>query len=347
MARTIGGMFERFTDNARSVVVQAQNEARDLKHDHIGTEHVLLALFDEPNGLAAQALNQLGISAETARADVVAMVGIGTDSLSGHIPFSPRAKKTLELALREALSLSHNYIGTEHILLALEREGGGTAAKILANHVQDLRDVRRAVLALIDSHGTAGGTSARPGRTGAADEVVAVAQALAGAAPMGSHHLLEALIRAEGSMAATVLAQLGISPDAVAAKVDELDADETTDATPQETAARKMEIRVDGDEVHVVFRDEATVGLAKAIQELTDGPVRAAGPLAGQFVPLWAQLNELLVELLRALKPEAEAEGKPTGKAALLVRRVLQDRLRRRRPPGVPGDGPDDEPAEG
>ena len=150
---------------------------------------------------------------------------------------------------------------------------------------------------------------------------------------MGSHHLLEALIRAEGSMAATVLAQLGISPDEVADKVDELDTEATTDATPQETAARRMEIRIEGDEVHVVYRDEGTLGLAKAVTELTgEGPIRAIGPVTGRFVPLWTQMQELLLEIVRTLKPEGEE--KETGKAALLVRRVMHDRLRRR-PPGA------------
>jgi ATP-dependent Clp protease ATP-binding subunit ClpC len=326
-------MFERFTDNARGVVVKAQSEARDLKHDYIGTEHVLLGLFHSPNGIAAQALSQLAITAEMVRADVVTMVGVGTESLSGHIPFSGRAKKVLELALREALQLSHNYIGTEHILLALVREGNGAAAKVLAKHVEDVQDIPRTVSALIESH-TKGGGPVRPNRTTAADEVVTAAEALAGAAPMGSHHLLEALIRADGSMAATVLAQLGVSPDAIADKVDELDADATTDATPQETAARKMEIRVVDDEVHVVFRDDSTLGLAKSVTELTgDASIRAAGPLAGRFVPLWTQLNELLLDMVRTLKPGAEAEGRDLGKATLLVRRVLHDRLRRRQPP--------------
>ncbi|HEY0452928.1 MAG TPA: Clp protease N-terminal domain-containing protein [Actinophytocola sp.] len=198
-----------------------------------------------------------------------------------------------------------------------------------------MRDIPRTVKALLEARGKAGGAGPTgPKRTTAANEVVAAAEALAGGAPMGSHHLLEALIRAEGSMAATVLAELGVSPDAIADKVDEIDADATTDATPQETAARKMELRVDGDEVHLVFRDEGTIGLTKAVQELTGGgPIRATGPLAGRFVPLWTQTNQLLMSLLQSLKPEGEAEGKDVGKAALLVRRVLHDRLRRRQPP--------------
>jgi ATP-dependent Clp protease ATP-binding subunit ClpA len=330
-------MFERFTDNARAVVVAAQEEARALKHGRIGTEHVLLGLYTAPAGIAAQALGQLGITADMVRADVVTMVGVGADGPTGHIPFSPRAKKVLELSLREALQLGHNYIGTDHILLALEREGQGVAVKVLAKHV-NLQDLRRTTVALIKEQAKPDSGPARPSRTSAADEVVAVAEELAGSAPMGSHHLLEALIRAEGSMAATVLAQLGISPDAVADKVDELDAETTTDATPQETAARKMELRIEGDEVHLVFRDEGTLGLTKAVAELAgEGPIRATGPVAGRFVPLWTQMQELLLEMVRTLKPEGEGEAKDTGKAALLVRRVLHDRLRRRRPGDAAG----------
>jgi len=328
-------MFERFTDGSRSVVVQAQSEARTMWHSQIGTEHVLLGLLTVQNGLAATALQQLGITKEMVRTDIEEIVGVGAEQSSGHMPFSPRAKKVLELSLREALQLNCNYIGTEHILLALEREGDGVAAKILARHVKDLREISRTVKSLL----APGAQPTHPGqtrtsRTSAADEVVAAAEALAGGAPMGSHHLLEALIRAEGSMAATVLTQLGVSPDAVATKVDELDADATTDATPQETAARKMEIRVEGDEVHLVFRDSDTLGLTKAVYELTGGqPIRATGPIAGRFVPLWTQTNEMLLSLVRSLRPEGETEDKNVGKAALLVRRVLHDRLRRRQPP--------------
>jgi ATP-dependent Clp protease ATP-binding subunit ClpA len=329
-------MFERFTDNARGVVVAAQKEARDLKHDYIGTEHVLLGLLRSWDGIGAQALTQLGITADMVRADIRSTVGEGKADPakgSGHIPFTPRSKKLLELSLREALQHGHNYIGTEHILLAIERQREGLAAKILSDHLQDLTEIRRVVDGLMATHGS-GGTPP-PNRTSAAGEVVATAEALAGGAPMGSHHLLEALIRSEGSMAAAVLSQLGVSAAAIADKVDELDADQTTDATPQETAARKMEIRVDGDEVHLLFRDEGTLDLAKTIAELTgEGQILPTGPLTGRFVPLWTQMNELLRELVRSLQPEEEEEAKGVGKAALLVRRVMHDRLRRRQPPG-------------
>jgi ATP-dependent Clp protease ATP-binding subunit ClpC len=324
-------MFERFTAEARSVVVRAQEEARGLRHDHIGSEHILLGLFSMPTSVAARALRNLGISAATVRAGIEETVGIGAEeSPAGHIPFTKRAKKTLELSLREALQLKHNYIGTEHILLALEREGDGLAAKILAGQVRDTGAVRATVNDLLreGTHEHPGGQA--PPRTSAAEEVVSAAQALAGDAPMGSHHLLEALIRAEGSMAAKVLADLGIDAAAVASKVDEFDAEDTTDATPEELAARKMELRVENDEVHLVFRDSATVDLAKAVTGLVRGPLTATGPVTGKFVPLWTKTNQLLLSLLQTLKDDPLPEAASRDKAALLVRRVLHDRLRRR-----------------
>ena len=116
-------MFERFTDRARRVVVLAQEEARLLNHNYIGTEHILLGLIHEGEGVAARGLESLGINLEAVRSQVVEIIGQGSQAPSGHIPFTPRAKKVLELSLREALQLGHNYIGTEHILLGLIREG--------------------------------------------------------------------------------------------------------------------------------------------------------------------------------------------------------------------------------
>src|SRR5262250_2567666 len=124
-------MFERFTDQARRVVVQAQEQARSLGHDHIGTEHILLGLLSEGEGLAAQALAALEISLDAVRDQVVEIVGEGTSQQSGHIPFTPRTKKVLELSLREAQRLGDSYIGTEHILLGLAREGEGVGAQVM------------------------------------------------------------------------------------------------------------------------------------------------------------------------------------------------------------------------
>jgi ATP-dependent Clp protease ATP-binding subunit ClpC len=124
-------MFERFTDRARRVVVLAQEEARMLNHNYIGTEHILLGLIHEGEGVAAKALESMNISLDAVREQVQEIIGQGQAAPTGHIPFTPRAKKVLELSLREALQLGHNYIGTEHILLGLIREGEGVAAQVL------------------------------------------------------------------------------------------------------------------------------------------------------------------------------------------------------------------------
>ena len=147
-------MFERFTDRARRVVVLAQEEARLLNNDRIGTEHLLLGLIREGEGVAAKALNALGISMAAARQEVEAVIGRGQQPPSGHIPFSPRAKKVLELSLREGMQLGHNYIGTEHILLGLVREGDGVAAQVLVKLGANLTRVRQQVIRLL--HGQQG-----------------------------------------------------------------------------------------------------------------------------------------------------------------------------------------------
>ena len=145
-------MFERFTDRARRVVVLAQEEARMLNHNSIGTEHILLGLIHEGEGVAAKGLEALGISLEAVRSQVEEIIGQGQQAPSGHIPFTPRAKKVLELSLREALQLGHNYIGTEHILLGLIREGEGVAAQVLVKLGADLNRVRQQVIQLLSGY---------------------------------------------------------------------------------------------------------------------------------------------------------------------------------------------------
>ena len=161
-------MFERFTDRARRVVVLAQEEARLLNHNYIGTEHILLGLIHEGEGVAAKALESLGISLEAVRAQVEEIIGHGGQAPSGHIPFTPRAKKVLELSLREALQLGHNYIGTEHILLGLIREGEGVAAQVLVKLGADLSRVRQQVIQLLS--GYAGQKEGQAGQGGAPGE---------------------------------------------------------------------------------------------------------------------------------------------------------------------------------
>ncbi|MDQ3661701.1 MAG: ATP-dependent Clp protease ATP-binding subunit [Actinomycetota bacterium] len=163
-------MFERFTDRARRVVVLAQEEARLLNHNYIGTEHILLGLIHEGEGVAAKALESLGISLEKVRQQVEEIIGAGQSPPSGHIPFTPRAKKVLELSLREALQLGHNYIGTEHILLGLIREGEGVAAQVLVKLGADLGRVRQQVIQLLSGYSgskdpatTGGGTETPQG----------------------------------------------------------------------------------------------------------------------------------------------------------------------------------------
>jgi ATP-dependent Clp protease ATP-binding subunit ClpC len=156
-------VFERFTDRARRVVVYAQEEARLLNHDCIGTEHILLGLLRDGEGVAAKALTELGISLDDVRSDVIDTIGQGTTVPTGHIPFTPRAKKVLELSLREALQLGHNYIGTEHMLLGLVHERQGVAAQILVRRGAQLDRVRAQVVGLLS------GSSPGAGQPGASE----------------------------------------------------------------------------------------------------------------------------------------------------------------------------------
>jgi ATP-dependent Clp protease ATP-binding subunit ClpA len=145
-------VFERYTDRARRVVVLAQEEARRLNHNYIGTEHILLGLIHEGEGVAAKTLESLGISLKAVRQQVEEIIGPGQQPLSGHYPFTPRVNKVLELASREALQLGHNYIGTEHILLGLVREGEGVAAQVLVKLGADLNRVRQQVVQLLHGY---------------------------------------------------------------------------------------------------------------------------------------------------------------------------------------------------
>jgi ATP-dependent Clp protease ATP-binding subunit ClpC len=170
-------MFERFTDRARRVVVLAQDEARMLGHNYIGTEHILLGLIHEGDGVAAKALTTMGIGLEATRQQVESIIGRGQGAPKGHIPFTPRAKKVLELSLREALQLGHDYIGTEHILLGLIREGDGVAAQVLAGFGADLNRVRQQVVQLL--HGVPGAGFAPGGSDDLRERLTTIAARLA------------------------------------------------------------------------------------------------------------------------------------------------------------------------
>ena len=216
-------MFERFTDRARRVVVLAQDEARMLNHDYIGTEHLLLGLIGEGEGVAARALESLGISLDAVRQQVEQVIGRGQQAPSGHIPFTPRAKKVMELALREANDLGHSYIGTEHILLGLIREGDGVAAGVLTGLGADRPQVRQQVEEIIGR-----GQQAPPGHiafTPRAKKVLELALREAqqlGHNYVGTEHILLGLIREGEGVAAQVLVKLGADLERVRQQVIQL-----------------------------------------------------------------------------------------------------------------------------
>jgi ATP-dependent Clp protease ATP-binding subunit ClpA len=319
-------MFERFSGQARHVVVSAQEEARELDHNYIGTEHILLGLLVITDSLAGASLTALGYTRDDVRASVEAMVGRGKASPGGHIPFTPRAKKVLELSLREALHLKHNYIGTEHILLGLIREGEGIGAQILAAK-HPLDRIRGEVLAQIESPGTTRETSGA-GRTPAAHDVLALAAELAGETPVGSHHILEAILQQPESAAAKALSEAGIDLDQLAAKLDEVSTEDTGDDTPEQAAARQLELSITDDAVTVVLHDAASVELGKQIVQLNDGPLAARGAQLDLLSRLWSSVNSWLAATARMMAPPPDVSPEVSEE---LFTRGLRSRFRRRR----------------
>ena len=316
-------MFERFTNRARHVVVLSQEEARLLNHNYIGTEHILLGLLGEPESIGGQVLADFGITRDGIRKEVVAKVGRGKKGLSGHIPFTPRAKKTLELSLREALSIKHNYIGTEHILLGLIREGEGVAAQILRNHA-DLLEIRAAVLSAVSATdpGEAGETGeagegaeetnavlrwlrqrltrhstsvpfrpdvpgAEPVTRGTPAVEAALQQAarLAGPLPVGSHHLLLAALEDSNSAASSALASLGVDLDELRAKLRGAKITGTSDEQPEQAGRRQMAIQVTDEILTIVATDPVIVEAGKEALRAVNARAAAAAQSAGEASP--------------------------------------------------------------
>ncbi len=303
-------MFERFTDRARRVVVLAQEEARLLNHNYIGTEHILLGLIAEADGVAAKVLEQLGISGTAVRAKVESIIGEGGCSPSGHIPFTPRAKKVLELSLREALQLGHNYIGTEHILLGLIREGEGVAAQVLVNLGADLSVVRQSVIQMLSGYKVRGPGGTGPFGSPVGRETPAMARSrfearrLAAGRALGSHHQLLALLADEDSLAAKALAGLGVTRGAVEEQLSHLDPAGTSDETPEEAGARRIGLRVEGrlltleidDPQLAELLEKAMVGRKVRIIRGTDPEAEAAG-----FPNLWSAVSRTVDDLTKRL----------------------------------------------
>jgi ATP-dependent Clp protease ATP-binding subunit ClpA len=341
-------MFERFTDRARRVVVLAQEEARRLNHNYIGTEHLLLGLL-EPGGIAAQALDQFGMTATGTREEVKARVSVGSEPPKGRIPFTPRAKKVLELALREALKLSHNYIGTEHILLGLvreaeaqadTREGPGVAAQILTEHAGDLLAVRQAVLDLLPAaealhgrrwlrrrteapSGAGAQESDEPGEptgmptTPAGDASLAEAARLAGNEPVGSHHLLLAALADPDSAAAKTLTALGVNLDQARAALRKAEVAGTSDEQLEERGRRHMIIRVTSESLTIEATDPAILALARAAIETLGSQAQEAGVIRGDqpgragLGQVWLALRDSLEEIRQ--RGGGAAGGQPDG----------------------------------
>jgi len=336
-------MFERFTNRARHVVVNAQEQARELKHNYIGTEHILLGLLSEPGSLAFRVLENFGMSLDGAREEVRAIIGTGKAKESGHIPFTPRAKKTLELALREALQLHHNYIGTEHILLGVVREGEGVGAVVLRHHA-DLTAIRMAVLDLVP----AGKAEATRGRrwlrrraaadpmeasepveqtelrtTPAADTSLSEASRLAGSQPVGSHHLLLAALGDPDTAAARALAALGVDLDQAKEALRGVDVTGTSDEPPEEAGRRQMVIHVTDDKLMIEAADPVIVESGRAaLRALGDeadppGTIRGDLPASASLSTVWQALQDSLGVIERRAAPPASAPpDKPGTEAA-------------------------------
>lgn len=316
-------MFERFDQHARQAVVAAQEQARGLRHSYIGTEHLLLGILDLPPETAVrQTLRRFGHTAEAVREQVERMVGQGAEPPSGSIPFTPRAKKVLELSLRESLQLRNPHIGPEHLLLGILRERTGVAAQVLSQGEASLDELRAAVTAGLPN-AVAPGTPA--GRTPAAEQVLSLAEELATGAPVGSHHLLEALARTADSMAGHVLTQLRIDVETITGKIDELDVDTTSDVTPEQSAAARLQWRLGAGEVALVSTDPALVDRVRALAELVDGELRGDGPLVGPFIGLHRAMQQACAALEGALRTEPGTAG-----AAEPLPAALRARLRRR-----------------
>ncbi len=312
-------MFERFTDRARRVVVLAQEEARLLQHNYIGTEHLLLGLIHEREGVAGRILGEMDVSLDAVRGKITGIVGCGEGAPMGHIPFTPRSKKVLELALREALQLGHNYIGTEHILLGLLREGEGLAAQVLVDLGADLSVARQNVIRMI------GPAVARPGMrrypdvarglspaqgaaralaTPAANMVAGQARRLAQGARVGSQHYLLGLLGEERSLAAKVLTSLGVTREAVEAKLEEIDAAGTSDEAPEDAGARRMSLRIEAERLVLTVDDPEQAaklrpagpgGAGAQTIKGTDPEARVA------FPELYAALDRMVDQLARRL----------------------------------------------
>jgi ATP-dependent Clp protease ATP-binding subunit ClpA len=320
-------MFEKFTSQARQVVVGSQEQARALGHQHIGTEHLLLALLRLPEDAPARAaLDATGITSAAAEAGVLEAVPRQPGQVPGHIPFTPRAKRVLELSFHESQRLGSAVIGPEHVLLGLLDEPDGVAAKVLLRDGRTDEQVRAAVatVAGVGRTAAAAPASGNAANTPATERVLELAVKLAGGAPVGSQHLLEALAWIEDGVAGRVLKGLGVTRDSLAEAVDGIDIGGTADLTPELTAAAGLRLTVDGDTAVLTSTDPTVVALVRQLVDELGGELSGNGPLAGSFVPLHRALVGTAAAVHQAVNPPADTPDASFGLA-------LRERLKRGR----------------
>jgi ATP-dependent Clp protease ATP-binding subunit ClpA len=276
-------MFERFTDRARRVVVLAQEEARGLQHSYIGTEHLLLGLIAQGDGVGGQALAQLGVTLDDVRADVERIIGRGSGEVAeGHIPFTPRSKAALERSLREALALSHNYIGTEHVLLGVASLEEGVAAQILLQRCGDLGVVRNTVVSILSGMTPGPGPAPTPMTTSswspALRATMELVEGRASAGSIGTHHVLSVLAElGDETAAGRALAAGGFDPSKLPTPIAEWDVAGTKDETEEAWALRVTDITIDeGGRLGINLNDPELRERITAALSSDDPEVRAA-----------------------------------------------------------------------
>jgi ATP-dependent Clp protease ATP-binding subunit ClpA len=340
-------MFERFTTYARHTVVLSQEEARQMNHNYIGTEHILLGLLGEPAGVAYRVLEAHGMTLEGVREEIAELIGPGKQEPGKHIPFTPRAKKTLELSLREALQLHHNYIGTEHILLGLMREGDGVAAQVMRKHA-DLLELRMAVLDAVPARQSEevesadeatnsvlrwlrqrltvsssprearlrfGQSEAEPALrvTPAGGVTLTEATRLAGEQPVGSHHLLLAALADSESAAAHALKNLGVDLDQAKEALRSAEVAGTTDEQPEQAGRRHMIVHIAEDKVTIEAADPLILVTAQAAlralgdEAVTAGEIRGDQPAGAPLASVWQAIRESLATIRQNAEPPEAA----------------------------------------
>ena len=312
-------MFERFTAEARRTVVLAQDEAHRMGHGQIGTEHLLLALLQDAETQATQALRDAAIRPEEVRAEIERTVPGGTPQPPGHLPFTPRSKKVLELALRESIKARHRNIEPEHILLGLLREGEGLAAQVLVSLGADLEELRTDVVRRLGppqkrrffgGEAVQGWTMTRAGTA-----AFSRARSLAGDKPLGSQHILLGLFGTEESVARRALEELGVTADALQAKLAELDPADTADEDPERAGARRTRLEVAGNVVTMRVEDsDLAARLATSLQQAGGAsaePLALSGAdpeVAEPFARLWRAVQASSDEILQRLRREPERD---------------------------------------